>query len=47
MEFPRLFSRGSIEASASQSLPRERREFPRLFSRGSIEATIFAACVDS
>jgi len=37
--FPRLKSRGSIEASGFNSIPTNLRPFPRLKSRGSIEAT--------
>jgi len=37
-EFPRLFSRGHIEASYWRRNGSYRRGFPRLFSRGHIEA---------
>jgi hypothetical protein len=36
--FPRLISRGSIEASPAPAVTRAARAFPRLISRGSIEA---------
>ena len=36
--FPRLISRGSIEARSSATLDVQLNKFPRLISRGSIEA---------
>jgi len=41
--FPRLFSRGSIEAVKLPEKIRHSSAFPRLFSRGSIEALHDAA----
>jgi len=38
--FPRLFSRGSIEATRKSHEGTTGGTFPRLFSRGSIEAKV-------
>jgi len=45
--FPRLFSRGSIEAASATASSANIAAFPRLFSRGSIEAiTISGSAVN-
>jgi len=46
-KFPRLFSRGSIEAARCRWTSWRSAAFPRLFSRGSIEASRFSRAICS